>query len=81
MELVSNLRSSMAATKLNTSIGDVAVSSLNNWNNTSFSKLCRGVSESELLKLSQSGDLNADKREIASNIYEQCFGESSGNHV
>lgn len=81
MTTVSNSVFFVAAPTFTTAIGDISAPRLNDWNNTSFSQLCRGKSQSELLKLSQNGDLDPAKREIAGNIYEQCFGGSSGDHV
>ncbi len=81
MALVSNPRSSTTAATLTTPIGDVSVSCLNAWNNTSFSQLCLRKSDSELTMLSQSSDLNADKRTIAARMQDRLFKEVTGNQV
>jgi hypothetical protein len=81
MVMVSNSRSSMTSTTLTTSIGEVPVSQLNDWNNTSFSQLCLRKSASELTMLSQNSDLSADKRAIAAHTRDQLFEEATDNHV
>lgn len=81
MTIVGNTSRASTAT-VHTSIGDVSVSSLNDWNNTSFSQLCLGKSESDLLALSRNGDLDPDKQSIAQRMYEQRHEETTtGNHV
>ena len=81
MVLVSNPRSSMTSPTLTTSIGEVPVSQLNAWNNTSFSQLCLRKSASELTMLSQNSDLSADKQAIAAHMRDQLFEKTADNHV
>ncbi|MEB0136457.1 hypothetical protein QN362_14040 [Actimicrobium sp. CCC2.4] len=81
MAIVFNLTSQTSSPTIQTTIGDVSVPHLNDWNNTSFSQLCLGKSESELLMLSKSGDLSADKRAIAGHLFEQNFQEKKSAQV
>jgi hypothetical protein len=60
----------MTASMVATSIGSVPVCRLNDWNNTSFSKLCLTKSDSELAALSQDSDLHPDKKAIAARMRE-----------
>ncbi|NDP59952.1 MAG: hypothetical protein GZ090_11405 [Oxalobacteraceae bacterium] len=81
MAMVFNLPSHTSSPTIQTTIGNVSVPRLNDWNNTSFSQLCLGKSESELLMLSKSGDLSADKRAIAERLYEKNFQETKSGQV
>ncbi|NDP59951.1 MAG: hypothetical protein GZ090_11400 [Oxalobacteraceae bacterium] len=77
----SPLAATATAATLSTPIGNVDVSSFNNWNNTSFSQLCLHKSDAELSMLANIPDLGADKRGIAQRVLGQRAGVTTGNQV
>ena len=69
--------SSTSVPVISTGIGLFSIASLNNWNNTAFSKLCLSKSDEELSTLIKSHALSPDKLDIAMTK----FAERDGNRV